>query len=215
MWTGGGDGPLAQASASASAPAPAPAAGAAAWSGLELEAGGSTSSHRQIAPSSAAPRIVLGKWEIHHHVKRKQASASHVRAMNAMHEQIVRVVRTYLPSNDTAVCLIGDLHSWLHSLKMHKCLHPAEASELLASQPCRNRCEEEKNWKFTGQLRRAGWTALPRHRSRLYCCLSLSSSSRWLLFRTVLWESCSLESNPRYSHIYRYWAIYFPSMYKI
>lgn len=71
--------------------------------------------------------------EIHHHVKRKQASASHVRAMNAMHEQIVRVVRTYLPSNDTAVCLIGDLHSWLHSLKMHKCLHPAEASELLAS----------------------------------------------------------------------------------
>ena len=30
----------------------------------------------------------------------------------------------YLPSTDTAVCLIGDLHSWLDSLKMMKCLHP-------------------------------------------------------------------------------------------
>lgn len=67
---------------------------------------------------------------------RKEETSKHITRTcdECMHEQIVRVVvRTYLPSNDTAVCLIGDLHSWLHSLKMHKCLHPAEASELLAS----------------------------------------------------------------------------------
>ena len=113
---------------------------------------------------------------------------------------IKRSVRLlYLPSKDTAVCLIRDLHCSLYSLKMSKCLHAGTVELVVHKYTTPVQVEDKNNWvfaaKITEQLGLEGWTALPTNRLHLHSCLFAAVVIIWLLRTFTLLTKKNLITN--------------------